>query len=118
MRLFHLSFALLLACRPRPVEERRAEVEDLCAEFCPQRVECVPDGYAQGDVEECERKCLGDERPLEDSACGEASLAALECLAATSCEALPAAIAGAAADAECHAELREQQDRCDFTPLY
>lgn len=114
------SAALLLACRDQPLESRRADVEELCADYCPRRVTCVADGYAEGDPAECERKCRADERPLEDSACGEASLAALECLSAVACDELAAAIAGIAGpgDTACFAELREQQDRCDLTPQY
>jgi hypothetical protein len=115
-----LPLLLLVACRDRPVEERRAEVEELCATYCPTRVECVADGFAGGSVRECERKCVADERPLEDSGCGEASLAALQCLAEVACEDLEAAVAGVAGAGEtaCYAELREQQDRCDSTPIY
>jgi len=116
-----LSAALLLAaCRDQPLESRRATVEEICADYCPRRVTCVPDGYAEGDAAECERKCRADERPLEDSACGEASLAALECLNAVACDDLAAAVAGIAGpgDTACFTELREQQDRCDLTPQY
>lgn len=111
---------LIMGCRDALVESRRAEVEALCAEFCPRRVACVQDGYAEGDPAECERKCREDQRPLEDGECGEASLSALACLEGVACEDLPAAIAGVvgAGDAPCYAELREQQDRCDFTPQY
>lgn len=111
---------LLASCRDGLVEDQRAHVEELCADFCPRRVTCVADGYAEGDAAECERKCRQDERALEEGACGEASLAALECLSEVACEELPAAISGVAGagDAPCYAELREQQDRCDFTPLY
>ncbi len=115
-----LSLLLVSACRDKPVEERRAEVVDLCAEFCDTRVACVPDGHAGGDTVECERKCIGDQRPLEDTACGEASFAALECLAAVACVDLADAVAavGGHPDAACYAELRAQQDACDLTPLY
>ena len=76
------------------------------------------DGYAGDAVRECERKCVGDQRPLEDSACGESSFAALECLAAVACEDLAAAVSAVDPDAACYAEVRAQQDACDFTPLY
>ncbi len=120
MRRVFVFSLLLLACRDRPVEERRAEVEQLCSELCPRRIACVNDGYAGDDTKECQRKCVGDQRPLEDSACGESSLAALECLASVACEDLADAVAANAghADAACFAELRAQQDDCDFTPLY
>lgn len=115
-----LSLLLVSACRDKAVEERRADVEDLCAEFCDTRVACVPDGHAGGAVTECERKCVGDPRPLEDTACGEASFAALECLAAVACVDLPDAVTavGGHPDAACYAELRAQQDACELTPLY
>lgn len=120
MRSMMIAVLLLAGCRDGLVEGRRAHVEVLCAEFCPRRVICVTDGYAQGDAAECERKCREDERPLEEGACGEASLAALECLSEVSCEELPVAISAIASEGEapCYAELREQQDACDFTPLY
>lgn len=117
MRRFLPLLLVLAACRDQPLAERRAEVEELCATYCPLRIECVADGYAGGSVDECERKCVADDRPLEDSSCGEASLAALQCLAAVACDDLPAAVAGAGS-AACYAELREQQDRCDLTPIY
>lgn len=106
----------LAACRDRPVESRRDEVEALCDEFCPQRVDCVRDGWADNDVDDCVALCAADERLLEDNACGEASLAALECLAATACADLPAAVRASAGDgsAPCYAELRAQRDRCDL----
>lgn len=111
---------LLVACRERPVEERRAEVVALCADFCQRRIACVNDGFAGDDIKECQRKCVGDTRPLEDNACGEASLVALECLTAVACEDLSAAVSATAGrrDAACYAELRAQQDDCDLTPLY
>ena len=120
MRRIVLICLVLSGCRDGLVEERRADVEVLCADFCPRRVSCVPDGYAEGDPAECERKCRQDQRPLEEGACGDASLMALECLNAVACADLPAAIAGVAGagDAPCYAALRGQQDRCDFTPLY
>lgn len=120
MRRVLFMVLIFVGCRDGLVESRRADVEHLCAEFCPRRVECVADGYAEGDPAECERKCRQDERPLEDSACGEASLAALECLTSQSCEDLPAAISAIASDgdAPCFDQLRDQQDACDLTPLY
>ena len=120
MKKLLVSLVLLAGCRDAPVEERRAEVESLCATFCKSRVACVDDGYAGDDVKECERKCIGDARPLEDSACGEASLTALQCLAEVACEDLAAAVSATAGhpEAACYAELRAQQDDCDFTPLY
>ncbi|HEY0138702.1 MAG TPA: hypothetical protein VGB85_31675 [Nannocystis sp.] len=118
MRWFVAVLVLLAGCRDQPVEARRAEVETMCAQFCEDRIACVADGYATGSVQECERKCLGDERPLEDNACGEASFAALECLTAVACEDLAMAVAAVDPDAACFAELRAQQDECDFTPLY
>jgi hypothetical protein len=114
-----LALALLAgACRDQPVAERRAEVAELCATYCPQRIDCVADGFAGGSVRECERKCIADERPLEDSACGEASLTALQCLTEVACEDLAAAVAGTTSESACYAEVREQHDRCDLTPLY
>lgn len=120
MRRLLVALLALAGCRDGLVESRRADVEVLCAEFCPRRVACVPDGYAEGNPAECERKCREDERPLEDSACGEASYAALECLASVECENLAEAVHGVAGagDSACFADLREQQDACDFTPLY
>ena len=113
-----VGLLLVAACRDQPVEARRAGVETMCAQFCETRIACVGDGYANGNVRECERKCIGDERPLEDNACGEASFAALECLTAVACEDLATAIAAVDPDAACYAELRAQQDDCDLTPLY
>jgi len=118
MRQWLAALLLVTACRDQSVEARRADVEALCAEFCDQRIMCVPDGYAGGAVRECERKCVGDERPLEDSSCGEASFAALECLAVVACEDLTSAVSVVDPDAACYAEVREQQDACDLTPLY
>ena len=120
MRRLLISALVLAGCRDGLVDSRRADVELLCAEFCPRRVTCVPDGYAEGTPAECERKCREDERPLEDSACGEASYAALECLVKVDCAELAAAVSGVAGggDAPCFADLREQQDACDLTPLY
>ncbi len=117
MRRLALLALLLAACRDRPVEARRAEVQELCASFCEQRSSCVMDNFAGGSASECERKCLADDRPLEDSSCGEAALIALECLASVACEDLAAAVAGER-DAACYAEQREQQDRCDLSPQY
>ena len=117
MRRFALALILLAGCRDRPVEARRADVEALCADFCAQRVDCVPDQFAGGSADECERKCLADDRPLEDSSCGEAAMVALECLAGLTCEELGPAVAGQR-DAACEAEQREQQDRCDLTPQW
>jgi hypothetical protein len=113
-----LLLVVAAGCRDQPVEARRAEVTTMCAQFCENRVACVADGYAIGSAKECERKCLGDDRPLEDNACGEASFTALECLTAVACEDLAMAVAAVDPDAACYAELREQQDVCDFTPLY
>jgi hypothetical protein len=87
-----LALALAwLACRPAPVEERREQLAQLCAEYCPLRVECVDDGWAKGEVSICTRMCVDEERYLFAGACGEASFALLECMAT-----LPGGAGGAA----------------------
>ncbi len=110
----------LAACRPQPVEDRREAVEAMCADYCPRRVDCVADGFANGDQEFCEFKCLRDARVLEASPCGEAQFALLSCLVEVACEDLPATVAGAvgAVDSPCQEELLLQQEECDFTPRF
>lgn len=122
-RLASLSLLTLslAACRAGAAEERAPQLRDLCEAFCPQRVACVADGFRGGDVELCVDLCVHDERYLEDNACGEASFALLECLAATACAELPAAVRGVVSDGEsaaCYAENREEQDLCDFEPRF
>jgi hypothetical protein len=113
-----LALALAwLACRPAPVEERREQLAQLCAEYCPLRVECVDDGWAKGEVSICTRMCVDEERYLFAGACGEASFALLECMATLTCAELPAAVAGLASsdeDSGCRAEQVAQRDECSF----
>jgi len=117
-----LTVPLLLgACREGLDTGRVAELRELCATYCPERVACVDDNFFAGDVDKCVERCEDEERFLEDNACGEASFAALACLAGLACAELPAAVdAVARADegAGCRAELLAQQERCDFRPRY
>lgn len=78
----------------REVVDVEAHIEALCVEYCPLRIACVKDGWAGGSVNECVRQCA-DERLYERG--GEPSaelIGQLECLAALSCEELPATVAG------------------------
>lgn len=121
MRLVPLFVIFIAACRPGVAEERAPQLRELCEAYCPQRIACVEDGFRGGDVDECVQLCVDDERFLEDGECGEAAFALLECLAATACADLPAAVrgvVGAGDSAPCYAENREQQDVCDFEPRY
>lgn len=110
----------LAACRDKPLEDRRAEVEALCDDYCPRRVACVADNWADGDEDTCLRLCKGDDRLLEDNVCGEAAFASLECLAAATCEDLPAAVRAAVGDgdAPCSDEQQALRDDCSFTFYY
>jgi hypothetical protein len=111
--------AILLACaacRPGTDAERAAELRGLCEDYCPRRIECVADGWAKGDVEVCTRMCVNEERYALATACGEASFALLECMAAVACEDLPAAVAGLVSDgtADCFEEQEAQREACSF----
>ena len=122
-RLLLLTVASLMfgACRQGLDSERAPMLRDLCETYCPDRIACVDDGFLEGDVDTCVERCAGEERFLEPNACGEASFAALECLAGLACSELPAAVRTVASNDEsvgCHAELLAEQDRCDFTPRY
>ena len=121
-RLVLLTAALLLsACRQDLDSERAPMLRELCASYCPDRIACVDDGFVGGDVDTCVERCADDERFLEANTCGEASFAALECLAGLDCAELPAAVQAAASNDEsvgCRAELLEEQKLCDFTPRY
>lgn len=120
-RLALISTLLLAACRQDLDGERAPMLRDLCAAYCPDRIACVDDGLLLGDVDTCVERCAGEERYLEDNACGEAAFAALECLAGLACADLPAAVHSVASSDEglaCRAELLQEQEVCDFTPLY
>lgn len=120
-RLALLATLLLTACRHDLDGERAPMLRELCEAYCPDRIACVDDGFVGGDVDTCVERCSGEERFLEDNACGEASFAALECLAGLRCDELPTAVRAAASNTEtiaCRAELLAEQDACDFTPLY
>lgn len=123
-RLLLLTATLLtvvLACRPGLDSDRAPMLRDLCAAYCPDRVACVDDGFLAGDVDSCVERCSGEERFLEDNACGEAAFAALECLAGLTCAELPVAVRAVTSNTEsigCRAELLAERDACDFTPLY
>lgn len=78
----------------------RGHIEALCDEYCPLRIVCVKDGWADGSVKECIRKCT-DERLYERG--GEPSavlIGQLECLASLSCEELPSAVEGGDREAQ------------------
>ena len=117
-----LTVAMLLgACRHGLDSGRAPMLRELCEAYCPDRIACVDDGFLGGDVDECVERCAGEERYLEDNACGEAAFAALECLAGLACVELPVAVRGVASNNEeigCRAELLAAQDSCDFRPLY
>jgi hypothetical protein len=81
---------------------RAPMLRDLCAAYCPDRVACVDDGFLGGDVDACVERCAGEERYLEDNACGEAAFAALECLAGLACAELPVAVRAVASNTEEH----------------
>ncbi len=121
-RLLLTTVTLLLsACRHDLDSDRAANLRELCESYCPDRIACVDDGFVGGDVDTCVARCTDDERFLEANACGEASFAALDCLAALECAELPAAVQAAASNDEsvgCRAELLEEQQLCDFTPRY
>jgi len=120
-RLALISTLLLAACRHDLDADRAPMLRELCAAYCPDRIACVDDGFLAGDVDTCVERCADEERFLEDNACGEASFAALECLAGLACAELPAAVHGAASRDEsigCRAELLEEQEICDFKPLH
>jgi len=117
MRPGILIVMLCAACRPGLVEERRADLQMLCEDYCPRRVDCVDDGWAKHDVEACTRMCEDEERYLLDNACGTAAYALLECMAALTCEELPLAVDGLASNgrtAGCYDEQVEQRERCTF----
>lgn len=120
-RLAIITTLLLTACRYDLDGERALMLSELCESYCPDRIACVDDGLYKGDVDTCIERCAGEERMLEDNACGEASFAALECLAGLRCDQLPTAVRAVASNTEtiaCRAELLKQQDSCDFTPRY
>lgn len=121
-RLLLTTVTLLLsACRHDLDSDRASNLRELCETYCPERVACVDDGFVGGDVDTCVERCADEERFLEANACGEASFAALDCLAALDCVELPAAVQAAAsndASVGCRAELLEEQKLCDFTPRY
>lgn len=120
-RLALIVSLLLVACRHDLDEGRAPMLRELCAAYCPDRVACVDDGFDQGDVDTCIERCVGEERYLEDNACGEAAFATLECLAGLSCGELPTAVRAAASNTEsipCRAEQLKEHDICDFMPLY
>jgi hypothetical protein len=120
-RLALISTLLLLACRHELAEDRAPMLHELCVAYCPDRIACVDDGFLAGDVDACVDRCSHEERFLEDDSCGEASFAALECLAGLGCGELPTAVRAAASNTEtipCRAELLKEQDLCDFKPLY
>ncbi len=120
-RLVMIASLLLVACRYEPDADRAPMLRELCAAYCPDRIACVDDGFLAGDVDVCVERCANDKRYLEDSACGEASFASIECLAGLTCGELPAAVRAAASNTEsipCRAELLEEKDVCDFKPLY
>lgn len=107
----------LAACRPGSVAERAAALPELCEDYCAQRVMCVADGWAKNDAQVCRQMCANEERYAMPGACGEASFALLECMAALTCEELPRAVEGLAqADASvgCYAEQVEQRELCSF----
>lgn len=108
--------ALFVACRPGLDEERREDLESLCASYCPDRIACVGDGWAKDDVDVCTQMCVREERYLIKNECGEASFAVLECMASLACEALPAAVVGLAGDgsAACHDEQAAQREACSL----
>lgn len=120
-RLALFTLLLLTACREGVDSERAPMLRELCESYCPDRVACVDDGFLGGDVDTCVERCTGEERFLEDNACGEAAFAALECLAGLRCDQLPTAVRAVASNTEtlpCRAELVKEQDVCDFTPRY
>ncbi|MBA3549401.1 MAG: hypothetical protein H0T76_23245 [Nannocystis sp.] len=120
-RLLITVSLLLAACRHDLDAARAPLLRELCEGYCPDRVACVADGFFGGEVDTCVERCVGEERFLEDNACGEASFATLECLAALECAELPAAVQAAASSDEsvgCRAELLEEQRVCDFRPRY
>ena len=120
-RLAIIATLLLTACRYDLDGERAPMLRELCESYCPDRIACVDDNFDDGDVDACIERCAGEERLLEDNPCGEASFAALECLAGLRCDQLPTAVRAAASNTEtiaCRAELLKQQDSCDFKPRY
>lgn len=120
-RLALIVSLLLAACRHELDAERARMLPELCADYCPRRIDCVDDGFLEGDVDVCVERCSDEERYLEDNACGEAAFAALECLAGISCAELPIAVRSVASNTEsiaCRAELLKEQEICDFKPRY
>lgn len=82
-----LAVALLgasagLACSARPAdyhEDFTAEVERLCADYCEMNLACrAPPAFANYD--ECEDACLGLDYVYNDTTCGEAHRAMIECI--------------------------------------
>jgi hypothetical protein len=113
-----LMFAMLAAaCRPGAVAERSEMLPALCEDYCPRRVTCVGDGFAKNDALVCTQMCVREERYVSAGACGEASFALLECMAALTCEELPLAVDALAQGDEsvsCYAEQVDQRELCTF----
>lgn len=94
-----LSFTLLLlttllgeGCKERAVpEDVREHIKELCVDFCPKRIDCVDDNSFDGDLDACVRSCTEYKLYDRGGKCTDYLVSRLECLAALTCEDLPAA---------------------------
>lgn len=73
------------------LEDARMRIKELCVEYCPRRLECVDDDWADGDVDECVRRCTDWKSDDHDRECTDFLVARMECIAALKCEDLPEA---------------------------
>jgi hypothetical protein len=106
------------ACRHRHGRGAQRDAAGLCEDYCPRRVTCVGDGFANERRRWCARAmCVRRGALRAGNACGEASFALLECMAALTCEELPLAVDALAQGDEaagCYAEQVEQRELCTF----
>lgn len=80
------------ACTDRALpEDWRSYLKELCVDYCPRRIECVEDEWADKDVAECVEVCSAGSLHERGRECRELLIAGLECLAELPCEELPAA---------------------------